>query len=92
MQQVSATFVNSVIVDRRTLHGSIVRNQLFVPRIQDKIMTVEFMMGSIGFKKFWLPYIHEIRLLNCADPPSKQVVADALYEIMINHPIGETEA
>ena len=73
--QVSSAFVQSKVPDRVHLHESLLRNQLFAPRLKDAIMRIEFMRGCIGYEIFWLPMIQDIRLLNCADVPSKDEIA-----------------
>jgi hypothetical protein len=48
-------------------------------------MTTEFMLG-VQDGTYWLPKTEEIRLLNCADPPKKQTIADILVDKMVNIP------
>lgn len=39
------------------------------------MMTINYMIG-VKEGKVWLPRAHEIRLRNCADPPSKQLISE----------------
>ena len=48
-------------------------------------MSIHFMIG-VQDGQFWLPRTHEISLRNCADPPAKQVIADALCVAMRQMP------
>lgn len=48
-------------------------------------MTIDFMLG-VQSNIYWLPRTHEIRLLNCGDPPAKHALAMMLAEKMNNHP------
>ena len=82
--QVSSTFAASVVPDRQALYGSLLRNQLFVPKLKDQIMTVAFMKGLVGYVQFWVPHCSGIKLLNCADPPTKQEIAVEVVNCMRN--------
>ena len=48
-------------------------------------MTAAFMKG-VKEGVFWLPKTEEIRLLNCADPPPKHMIANMLVDKMMNFP------
>ena len=67
------------------MYGALLRNQRWTPKLKEPIMTTEFMVG-VREGLYWLPKTEEIRLLNCADPPPKQMIADILCEKMMNFP------
>ena len=85
MQQVSSSFVQSKIPDKGHLHSSLLRNQLFMPKLKESICTIPWMRGIINFEEYWVPFCTNVRILNCADPPSKQEIAMELVTVMRNH-------
>ena len=89
--QVSSAYVQSKIPDRHHLHGSLLRNQLFVPRLKDSIMTIAFMKGVVGYQVYWVPMCSDIRLRNCADVPKKEDIAIELVTTMRNQGSGDPE-
>ena len=93
MQQVSSAYVQSVVPDRHHFYSSLLRNQLYCPKITEKIMTTKFMKGIIGYEVYWVPFCANIRILNCADPPTKNEIAMELVTVMRNHgnPEGDAE-
>lgn len=74
--RVSAAYVDTVICDRVSLHESLRRNGLFCPKLKEAMMTADFMKGVIGYKRFWLPNISDIRLKNCITPPNKKELSE----------------
>ena len=78
---VSATYIATVVNDKETLHEAIRRNQFYTPGIKESMMTIEF-MKNVSEGTEWLPKCSEIRLLNCVEPPSKQQIAEMLYQRM----------
>ena len=89
--QVSTAFVQSKIPDRMHLHSSLLRNQLFVPKLKDNMMTVAFMKGVVGYETYWVPMCADIRLRNCADPPKKEDIAIELVNTMRSQGSGDQE-
>ena len=85
MLSVSRTYIQSVVPDRIALYTALVRNQYFVPLSKDNLMSVEFMRGIVD-NTFWMPKACEIRLMNCADPPSKHELVRLLVEAMYGYP------
>ena len=69
--------------DKKTLHDSLRHNQLFCPKAKEAIMTVHFMKGCIGYKRYWLPKTEDIRIRNCVDPPSRVEVAKLVHKLML---------
>ena len=87
--QVSSAEVQSKVPDRAHLYSSLLRNQLFVPKLKDSIMTVAFMRGLIGYEVYWAPLCSDIRIRNCADIPSKQEIAIELTTAMRDYPTND---
>lgn len=80
---VSAAYIQTVVVDKLTLHEAILRNQFFTPGLKSAMMTVDF-MKKVSEGKEWLPKCSEIRIMNCADPPPKLAIAEILYQKMMH--------
>ena len=55
-----------------------------MPKLKEQICTIPFMSGLIGFEVYWAPFCVDIKVLNCADPPSKQEIAMELVTVMRN--------
>ena len=77
--------VQQVVNDKVTMYGALLRNQRWTPKLKEPIMTAEFMRG-VKEGQYWLPKTDEIRLLNCADPPPKHVIANILCDKMMHFP------
>ena len=59
-------------------------NQYILPSFKDKIMTKSFMKKVLK-GSCWLPKARDIKHNPvCAFPPTKQVLADILYEVLVN--------
>ena len=84
-ERITQAQAQAVVNDKKTLHNALSRNQWFVPRLQTQMMTIEFMLG-VQCNDYWLPRTHEIRLLNCGDPPAKHTIAMLLADKMNKHP------
>ena len=68
--------------DKHSLHESLRWNQLYVPKLKEGLMTVQFMKGCIGYRYYWLPKTEDIRLRNCVDPPSRGELARMVFDKM----------
>ena len=62
--------------DKQSLYESLLRNQIYSPKLKEQIMTIIFMKGCIGYNKYWLPKCSELRIINCVDPPTRSVLAE----------------
>ena len=61
-------------------------HQYFLPDLKDKIITRKFLKG-IRTKKYWVPRAaHITRTAVCAFPPTKQVLADIIFEVLTTLP------
>ena len=74
----------AVVSDKKTMYEALLRNQWYTPHYSSQILNLHFMFGVANQTLYWLPRTHEIRLLNCADPPPKQVIANILCDKMMH--------
>ena len=82
---VTAAFVFSVCPDKQSLYEAVLRNQYWLPPAKDSLMSTEFMRGVVD-QHYWLPKTSEMKVLNCADMPTKYELVDLLGEKMMNMP------
>ena len=87
--KLSAFQVKTVVNDKQTLYESILRNQLYAPKLKEMIMTQQFMKGVKGYEQFWLPKIQDIKLLNCVDGPPRHELAKMVSERMLAVDTGD---
>ena len=52
-------------------------------------MTISFMKGIVGYETYWVPVCSDVRILNCADPPTKNEIAIELVTVMRNQGSGD---
>ena len=80
---VTSAFVASVCPDKQALYEALSRNQYYLPPAKDAIMSTEFMRGVVD-QIYWLPKTSEVKIANCADPPSKHDLVRILGERMMH--------
>ena len=73
------------IVDKKSLHKSLLRNGHILPQIKDPLLSIKFMTGILH-NKYWSLTTSNMVQSNfkiAADPPPKRIIADMLSAALI---------
>ena len=74
------SIINQYGRNRSSLYKAVVRNQFFVPELNDKSVTLDFLINT-STGHYFVPKLNEIHCFKvCVDPPTKVQLAEMLHD------------
>ena len=71
----------TMVTDKQSLYLAFQRNGYYMPKASEAFVTIKFLTG-IREGRYFMPKTEHIKKRQCADPPSKKVVAQECSRVL----------
>ena len=84
---ISMQQAQTLVTDKESLYYAMLRNKFFMPKANEAIVTIKFLLG-VREEKYFLPKTRQVRRDQCPDPPSKKLIAEACSRVLADYSVA----